>query len=89
LEVAKETLMMNLRRVEGMVASEFLDRTGFSLDSVFGGGADALVQQGLLARDNQGLRLTREGRFVADAVIVKLLAASPATVEGAYPEGAA
>jgi oxygen-independent coproporphyrinogen-3 oxidase len=89
LEVAKETLMMNLRRVEGIVASEFLDRTGFSLDSVFGGGADALVQQGLLARDNQGLRLTREGRFVADAVIVKLLAGAPATVEGAYPEGAA
>ena len=89
LEVAKETLMMNLRRVEGMVASEFLDRTGLSLDSVFGGGADALVEQGLLARDNQGLRLTREGRFVADAVIVKLLAGAPATVEGAYPEGAA
>ena len=89
LEVAKETLMMNLRRVEGMVASEFFDRTGLSLDSVFGGGADALVEQGLLARDNQGLRLTREGRFVADAVIVKLLAATPDTLERACPEGGA
>ena len=43
-----------------------------------------------------GWKLTYEGHSwteddvtVADAVIVKLLAGAPATVEGAYPEGAA
>lgn len=80
-ETARETLMMNLRRVEGVVPEEFLARTGFSLDQILGDGAGPLVRQGLLARDELGLRLTREGRFVADAVIVQLLAGAPGSPE--------
>jgi len=80
-ETARETLMMNLRRVEGVLPEEFLARTGFSLDQILGDGAGPLVRKGLLARDELGLRLTREGRFVADAVIVQLLAGAPGSPE--------
>jgi len=73
--------MMNLRRVEGVVPEKFLARTGFSLGQILGNGAGPLVRQGLLARDELGLRLTREGRFVADAVIVQLLAGAPGSPE--------
>ncbi|RLS37078.1 MAG: radical SAM family heme chaperone HemW [Planctomycetota bacterium] len=76
-ETAHETLMLNLRRLEGVVAEEFHGRTGFTLASVLGDAAAPLVEQGLLQADAQGLRLTRAGRFVADAVIVKLLAGAP------------
>jgi hypothetical protein len=31
------------------------------------------VEQGLLADDGRGLRLTRRGKYVADAVIERLL----------------
>lgn len=81
LETARETLMLNLRRVEGAMEQEFLERTGMTLTVVLGQAADPLVASGLLERDSRGLRLTREGRFVADAVIVKLLAGAPGEVE--------
>jgi oxygen-independent coproporphyrinogen-3 oxidase len=80
-ETARETLMLNLRRVEGVVPREFKTRTGFSLDQVLGGAAGPLVGQGVLEQDEGGVRLTRNGRFVADAVIVQLLAGAPESAE--------
>ncbi len=80
-ETARETLMLNLRRVEGVVPGEFKTRTGFSLDQVLGGAAGPLVGQGVLEQDEGGVRLTRNGRFVADAVIVQLLAGAPESAE--------
>ena len=80
-ETARETLMLNLRRAEGVVPGEFQGRTGFTLDQILGDGAGPLVSQGLLEKDERGVRLTREGRFVADAVIVQLLAGAPGSPE--------
>ncbi len=82
-ETARETLMLNLRRVEGVVPGEFKARTGFAPEQVLGGAVGHLICQGLLAQDDLGVRLTREGRFVADAVIVQLLAGAPESPEPA------
>jgi oxygen-independent coproporphyrinogen III oxidase len=72
-EGAKETMAVQLRRSEGIDRAAFRAQTGFNLDVVAGAALPALVEQGLLADDGRGVRLTRRGKYVADAVIERLL----------------
>ncbi len=72
-EYALETMSLNLRRREGIVRTEFHDKTGFTLDALAGKRIARLVEQGLLADDGERINLTRQGRYVADAVIEQLL----------------
>ncbi len=74
-DAAEEALMMGLRLTEGIAADEFRHRTGIELD-------DALDQRrlrdliggGFVVRDTLGLRATRDGRRVLNAVLARLLA---------------
>jgi oxygen-independent coproporphyrinogen-3 oxidase len=72
-ERAKETLAVQLRRAIGCQRGRFLLQTGFSLEEAAGRGLGPLVEQGLLVDDAAGVRLTRRGKYVADAVIERLL----------------
>jgi oxygen-independent coproporphyrinogen-3 oxidase len=72
-ERARETMAVQLRRMEGIHRPSFLAQTGFALDRVAGASLGALVEQGFLDDDGQRVCLTREGKFVADAVIERLL----------------
>lgn len=72
LEEAKETLGLNLRRQAGARRAEFLQRTGLHLEEIVGSKAEPLVEKGLLIQDMQGVRLTRQGRYLFDWVIGRL-----------------
>ncbi len=72
-ERAKETMAVQMRRMEGIVREAFAAQTGFGLDEVAGPHLLALVEQGLLADDGASVRLTRRGKAVADGVIERLL----------------
>jgi oxygen-independent coproporphyrinogen-3 oxidase len=72
-ERARETMAIQLRRAEGIDRSAFRTQTGFDLDAVAGAALTLLAEQGFLADDGKGVRLTRRGKYVADTVIERLL----------------
>lgn len=72
-ERARETMAVQLRRAEGIDRAAFLAQTGFDLDKVAGEALARHVEQGFLADDGRSVRLTRRGKYVADAVIERLL----------------
>jgi oxygen-independent coproporphyrinogen-3 oxidase len=70
---ARETMAIQLRRTAGIECATFYMQTGFDVQTLAG---EALVRHanlGLLENDDRGVRLTRTGRYVADAVIAALL----------------
>lgn len=73
LDRAREALVLGLRRTDGVLRDVFLDTTGFEMAQVTAGRIDPYVASGLVVDDAAGVRLTREGRFVADSVIVDCL----------------
>jgi oxygen-independent coproporphyrinogen-3 oxidase len=71
---ARETAMLMLRRtLQGIDRDDFQRRTDFSLDRLFGAQIERFVGEGLLEDDGQRVRLTREGRFLADLVLRELV----------------
>jgi oxygen-independent coproporphyrinogen-3 oxidase len=72
-ERARETMAVQLRRTEGIDRAAFRTRTGFELDALAGRALSLHIEQGFLADDGQTVRLTRRGKYVADAVIERLL----------------
>ncbi len=70
---AIETMAQNLRRSTGIDRHRFSLQTGFDLAILLGKEAAQLAKQGLVEWDDAGLRLTRAGRFVGDAVIERLM----------------
>jgi oxygen-independent coproporphyrinogen III oxidase len=72
-ERARETMAIQLRRTQGIVREAFLEQTGHSLDELAGDAIARHVHLGLLVDDRRSVRLTREGKYVADAVIEGLL----------------
>jgi oxygen-independent coproporphyrinogen-3 oxidase len=72
-ERAKETMAVQLRRCEGIERTAFRAQTGHDLDAVAGQRLAALVGQGVLDDNGRRVCLTRQGKYVADAVIERLL----------------
>ncbi len=72
-ERARETMAVQLRRAEGIQRPAFLEQTGFSLDALAGAALPRHLDLGLLCDQGDSVRLTRQGKFVADAVIEGLL----------------
>jgi oxygen-independent coproporphyrinogen III oxidase len=72
-ERARETMAVQLRRAEGIGRGPFREQTGFDLDAVAGPALAQVVGLALLTDDGEQVRLTRQGKYVADAVIERLL----------------
>jgi oxygen-independent coproporphyrinogen-3 oxidase len=72
-ERARETLVIQLRRAEGVCRQAFRARTGFDLDELAGPALARHVAWGTLADDGAAVQFTRTGKCVADAVICDLL----------------
>jgi oxygen-independent coproporphyrinogen-3 oxidase len=71
---ARETAMLMLRRSQaGIEREDFLQRTGFDLDRLAGEAIVRFASQGLLEDNGSRIRLTREGRFLADRVLCEFL----------------
>lgn len=73
LRRAHELVYLGLRRSIGISRSDFHDRTGFQLDDLVGDAIRNHVRLGLIHDDGLSIRLTREGRFIADRVIMEFL----------------
>lgn len=70
---ARETLVVGLRRSGGVDRATFRAATGFDPEAIAGPAIARHCASGLLERTPHGIRLTREGRFLADTVIVDCL----------------
>lgn len=67
-DVARETLVFSMRRMEGIERAAFERQTGFALDRLVGEALRRHVEFGLLEDDGRRVRLTREGLFVSDSI---------------------
>ena len=72
-EKARETLVMNLRLVDGVDEAVFERRTGFSPRALCGDELDRLVEEGLLVRSAGRLSLPPEALFISNTVFRRLL----------------
>jgi len=72
-ETARETAAVQLRRSSGIARDRFLIQTDYDLDAIACGRIAGYVVEGLLIDDGESIRLTRRGRCVADAVVVKVV----------------
>ena len=66
---ARELIMLGLRRVEGLDTDHLAEQTGHTLETLAPGTLAAVVERGWVETERAWMRLTREGRFVADEVI--------------------
>jgi oxygen-independent coproporphyrinogen III oxidase len=71
-ERARETMAQNLRRAEGIDRCAFRAQTGIDIDALMGAALPRHVELDLLADDGMSVRLTRQGKYVTDAVIEAL-----------------
>jgi oxygen-independent coproporphyrinogen-3 oxidase len=72
-ERALETAVVQLRRSAGIERTSFQAQTGFALKEIVGSVNDHLAELGLLVSDDRGVRLTAQGKCVADAVIQEVM----------------
>lgn len=72
-ERAREALWLGLRRAAGIDRATFASRFGVSLDQVAGDAIQEQCARGFLIDDQSTIRLTREGRILADSVAEALL----------------
>jgi putative oxygen-independent coproporphyrinogen III oxidase len=72
-ESARETAAVQLRRSAGVIRRGFQEQTAFAFDDLTGGRVAAYAAEGLVEDDGTAVRLTRRGRCVADALVVKLV----------------
>ena len=70
---AREAVMVGFRKVEGISQAAFRERYGVDLDSLAGEAFGTMLSDGLLERAGDRVRLTREGRCMADRVIVEFM----------------
>jgi oxygen-independent coproporphyrinogen-3 oxidase len=68
---ARERVMLNLRRCEGLNLADFREQTGFDFRDLAGEALPRHLRQGLLEECEGHVRLTREGRFLADTVVAE------------------
>jgi oxygen-independent coproporphyrinogen-3 oxidase len=66
---ARETIAVQLRRAEGIERAAFYRQTGFDFDQLAGAIIARHLELGLLSDNTAGVRLTRQGKCVADAVV--------------------
>jgi len=70
---ARELIFLGLRTSRGINRREFRERTGFALDELVGDAIRSQIASGHLQDDGNAIRLTREGKFVADRVVAAFL----------------
>ncbi len=70
---ARETLVMSLRRLDGVSRADFRKATGFDYRALRGKEIEQLCRDGFLEETGERLRLTDKGLFVSDAVFAELV----------------
>ncbi len=70
---AREAIVLGLRQLDGIRRDEFRMLTGFDLDSLAGETITREVAAGRIEDFGDGIRITQEGRFFADPVMIAFL----------------
>ena len=70
---AREAIVLGLRQLDGIRRDEFQTLTGFDLDSLVSETIRREVAAGRIEDFGEGIRITREGRFFADPVMIAFL----------------
>ncbi len=70
---AAETVIMSLRLRKGISNADFYERFGYKIDDRFKEQIGNLVRDGLISYEDEHLRLTEKGLFVADTVMAEFL----------------
>jgi len=70
---AREAVMLGLRQIEGLSLGEFAGRHGHTVRDLSPESYDRFLRQGFLMVSDGQLRLTWEGRFLADSVVAEFL----------------
>lgn len=70
---AREAIVLGLRQNDGIRRHEFRTLTGFDLDSLAAKTIAQQVAAGRIEDYGEGIRITREGRFFADPVMIAFL----------------
>lgn len=74
LHAMGETIMLGLRRLQGIPIKEFETRFQISFNKVYGKVVAPLLNEGLITLNKNHMALSRKGLFLADSVILKFLA---------------
>ncbi|WP_288089973.1 radical SAM family heme chaperone HemW [Roseiflexus sp.] len=72
-DLAVETIFMGLRLNAGVSFAHFRDRCGMEMDVIFGAELGDLAEQGLIERDERGVRLTDRGRMLGNRVFERFV----------------
>jgi oxygen-independent coproporphyrinogen III oxidase len=72
-EAAREAVMVGFRQCVGISRTAFRERYGIELESLAGAAFPRFVEEGLLELAEDHVRLTRDGRCMADSVIVEFM----------------
>ena len=70
---AREAVMLGFRPCTGISRTAFRERYGVELESLAGDAYSKFLSQGLLEQTGDHVRLTRDGRCMADRVIVEFM----------------
>ena len=70
---ARELIYLGLRRNLGIDRTAFRERTGYGIDDLCGESLNQQICLGFIEDDGRHIRLTGEGRFVADRVVMEFL----------------
>lgn len=70
---AREAIVLGLRQLDGIRRDDFRALTGFDLDSLVGETIRHEVAAGRIEDFGEGIRITHEGRFFADPVMIAFL----------------
>lgn len=72
-EKMEEQMFLGLRKVEGVSFAAYEKKMKEPMHKRYGDIIEQLVKDGLLQQDEQGIRLTRQGRFVGNEVFQQFL----------------
>jgi len=70
---ARETAVLAIRTRSGIDRSQFMEKTGFSIDGLFRTSVEEFVKRGVIRDDGERIALTDEGVLVADEVAIALV----------------
>lgn len=72
-ELASETVIMSLRLRQGISNTDFYKRFGYKLEEQFETQINRLVKDGLISYEDERLKLTEKGLFIADTVMTEFI----------------
>jgi len=72
-QFASETVVMSLRLRQGISNTDFYERFGYKIEDQFGEQMNRLAKYGLVSYENEILKLTGKGLFVADTVMTEFV----------------